>query len=259
VAKTHQDWVAYSLDGSNRLGVLRRFGMSSAGNLVDGSAGNSSVFKGCEVSRTIKHSFTLLEDASGSCRATNLNLTVLTIGAVDRLASFKSGTVGMSLSGSASVRPTATLKERMQALQRKFTVAGTFRVDDGVSLIDLETIANSNTPADRDVTVLVTIAGIAFSIPMTIETFDFNSEHNAVQEFTATLVSRDVASTPTGTSIYAVAFTGDGLLTLASDLGSGNRSGTGLVESLSITIPEAGLMEVTGTMTMQGGMTLATS
>ena len=259
MAKTNQDWVAYTLDGNDHLGTLKRKEFSSDGNIVDGAAGNSSTFKACETSMTQKHDFELLMDASGECRATNLDVSVFTVGATAKIGSLIDGSVGYALSGSSSTRAINSLKEKSQATQRKYTVTGRFRVEDAEVLLALETMANSSTPSDRDVSITVTINAISFIIPMTMSNFKFSSSHAEVQEYTATFTSRAIATSPTGSSIIAVAFTGDGLLTLVSNSGSGQRSGTGLIESMNITAPNNGLVTVTGSLLMQSGYTLATS
>jgi len=202
-------------------------------------------------------SFELLVDVSGECRATNLDLTVLTVGGDDYAPVFKGSTITMSLSGQQSTRAAASLKARAQATQRKFDYRAQWRVDTETA-IALEALANSADPADRDVTIIQTAGGISFNCAMTMESFEFTSEVNGLQMYDVGFVSRAAPTAPSS-GFLAVAFTGDNLYTLLSDTGSGDRSGTGLVENLTITTPEEGLITISGTMLMQGGTTLAAS
>lgn len=257
MALTNQDWVAFSLDGSNELGRLKRIGASSSGNIVDGAAGTSGTFKACETSRAERVTFELLTDVSGECRGTNLDLTILTLGGSDYAPTFKGGSITMSLSAQQSTRAVASLKARAQATQRKFDFRGQWWVD-SETLIDLESLANSADPADRDMTVILTVAGIPFNCAMTMESFEFSSEVNGLHLCDVSFSSRAAPTAPSS-GFAAVAFTGDNLYTLVSDTGSGDRSGTGLCESMTITVPEDGLVTISGTMLMQGGYTLAAS
>lgn len=103
-------------------------------------------------------------------------------------------------------------------------------------------------------TVQLTVGtGMAFNIPMVLETAEQRFSRGDIQTYSATFLQRGApTAVPSGTTFLGVAFSGDALITLASNTGAGQWGGTGVITSLAISFARGEATRISGTLALQG-------
>lgn len=257
--KTALDMAAYTLDGNDHLGTLRVFGMQSSATLVPSQGQADTDAFNQETKRKFTHNFELLIDDSGP-KMTNLTLSVWTPSGSSLLGDVRSGSLSMKI-------PTADGSGAVDGFTwanivgaRDIMIDASMFIPAAASAVDLLTKAISGTLADRiNATTLLTFGtGFAFSMPSVMGDVDFASEFEAIQTYSAKFAQQGaLLAAPSGSSLYGVAFAGDGLITLAADVGHGTWGGTGCISSLDLKFSDSQLHTVSGTIELQGAPTYA--
>lgn len=85
-----------------------------------------------------------------------------------------------------------------------------------------------------------------------------SGSRDGAQVYKASFGLRGTPTTaPSGTTLWGVAFAGDGLLTLSANLGHGVFGGTGLITDLSLSFAKGDVTKASGTLDLQGQFTYA--
>lgn len=248
---------AYSLDGTSHLGLLQLFDFESDGREEDGRGLATAYEFNQLVSVGTSHRFEILQDGSGQ-RSTALDVSVFNLGGSSLLASLAGGSIRVrnDTDEGAAVND---LFDYPNAVGSGLEV-NTRRLIPAADLsIAIMSDALSTTIADRHKTVNFTIGSVQFGCAMLMNNVKHSVKRGSVQEYSARFSARGTPSNPTGSTIYGVAFTGDGLLTLSADTKAGTYNCTGLITELEITFDRGQIVKNSGTILIQGQPTYAAS
>lgn len=251
--KTGLTIAAYTLDGNAHLGDLRMFSMDLVGTEAErqGIAATSAYTQ--VVKRSATHSFELVRDNAGPAY-TNLDVSVWTPDGSARLGDLKSG----SLSLAVPVQDGSGLADAFEFAHvvgaRRISVEAEMLIPAAAATEQVLDDARSANVADWTMaTVLLSLGGASFNLPMTLTAASHKADIDGFQVVSASYALRGTpAATPTGGSLLGVAFAGDALVSLVADMGFKTWSGTGVVESLSLEFADGALQKLSGTLKMQG-------
>lgn len=256
-----QQITVYTLDGTNHLGDLQTADIDISLASLDGSGGAASDEMAIETKRSSRHNFTLnVQNGSGAPMTSN-QIALLDVGGASKLGFTKSFTLAVSTKtddgsgiGDDDTCPVA--------LKRK--VSGSIRelVPLSAATPDLIDRANSNTPADRQFVVDVNLGAVRFTLPVLLTKATQSENNGAFTTIDASFEKRGAITSPSsGTSIYAVAFIGDALLTMVFTKTNGTVATTytasGVVSSLSVSVEDGQIVKASGTIDIQGPITIA--
>lgn len=250
----------YTLDGNNHLGQITSAGFEISIQTQDGSSGASSDESATETKRSTSHNFTLKVDNGSGAPMTSAQIATLSIGGGTRIGIAKSYT--MSVSNKAEDGSgIGNLDTCPVALKRK--VSGQVRemVPYNIATPDLIDRANSNTPADRNVIVSCNFGAATLTYPAKLNKAGLSENDSTLTMVDASFEKNGAVTTPSsGTNIFAVAFIGDALVTvvhtLANDTDEVEYSAVGVITSLVVQVEDGQIVSATGTIDIQGPMTI---
>lgn len=252
--KTALSCTVYSLDAQDYLGELQVFGLEIGATEAESQGLGATSAYTQVTKRQATHKFELMKDNSGP-KLCNLDVSVWTPDSVALVGDLKSGNVRLTVpqadgSGLADVFTYANIVGA-----RRIEVATEAMILSSSSVVAALTDARSATVEDWNMaTVLLTLGtGMVFSLPMVLGAVDHTFQRDGLQMYKANYKLKGAPSTvPTAITLYSVAFSGDGLITLAATTGAGAWSGTGVVTSLDIAFSDGQINKVTGELAMQG-------
>ncbi len=243
---------AFTLDGTNYLGAFEVLEFPIESVLEEGRGGAEAYDVNYEVKRRSKHRFTILQDGSSS-RSTNLSVSAYTVGGTDLLADLKGGSVTVTnrvQDGSGL----ATRDEFPNAVGASMTISTKHLVPYADTEIAMLTDALSGDPDDRQVTIVLTLDTVAISAPMRLQSLTVAARKEEFLTYDAEFVSAGTPTSPTGSTLYGAAITGDGLISVSADIGVGTLAGTGVISELSFQFDDAKIIRNSGTIDIQGAL-----
>lgn len=255
--KTSLSMSAYTLDGNDHLGDLRVFGLDLSPTMVasQGLAATSAYNQ--ETKRKATHTFELFKDNSGP-KLSNLDVSVWNPAGSSLLGDIKSGTLSLKIptgdgSGGADGWQYANVVGA-----RDVMVDTQQLIPSSATLVDLLTKAMSGTLADRVMSAVSLTFGsdLAFVFPATMGDVNLSSEFEGFQTYSTKFLQRGALATkPTGTTLYGVAFAGDALISLAATTGHGALAAVGVISTMDIKFSDGQVTSVGGTLELQGAPT----
>jgi len=253
--KTGLSVSAMTLDGNNHLGDLQMWQVDIGGTSVKrhGIAATQTYTQIAK--RSAKYNFELVIDNTGP-GFTGLDLSVWTPDGSDRLGDLQSGSLSLKIPvGDAS--GIADVFEIGQVIgARDLAISADMYIPSGSSTYNFLTLARSTTVSDWTLaTVQLTIGGTtAFNIPMVLASATHKGERDGFQVVSVTLEQRGTpTTTPSGTTLFGVAYAGDALISLSENTGAGTWVMTNAVlESLDVSFAKGEMTKVKGNLYAQG-------
>jgi hypothetical protein len=248
------DLTAYTLDATSVLDVFTNVSFKVSAQVEEGKGGAARHSKAVPVKRSFEASTELMRDVSGT-RQTTLTLTVANIVA-DVLAKIRTLNINIS-TASQECSGRADGFMTYQSTGTKFTGSATLQILDADSTTLMETLNNA-TLSSVETTLSVSIGGMVLVLPVTLTTAELRTERDGLILVNIDFEQRGTPTTSTGNTLWTTALTGDTLVTFVATITTiGTYTGTTLVESASLTIPETGI--VTESYTFKGMGTLVKS
>lgn len=250
---------AYTLDSQDYLGELQVFGLDIGATEAE-SHGLAAVSAYTQVTkRNAVHRFELLKDNSGP-KLANLDMTVWTPDGVAMIGDLESGSIRLTV----PIGDGSGLADKFEYPNvvgaRRIEITAETKVLSNATAVTMLTDARSTTVTDWNMAnVLATFGtGMAFDLPMVLASVGHSFERDGLQMVKATYKLRGTPGTvPTAITLYSVAFSGDGLISLSAAAGFDTWSGTGVVTSLDIAFGNGQLLKVSGELAIQGQPGLA--
>jgi len=222
-----------------------------AGGLADRYTVNQAVKQGQVAD------FIVFMSGSGGLLASNLDITVWTLGGTAYLGSIRKGairvtTVQRERSGIADAYkyPNATRTQVEVLTEKLVIVSAPF-----VSALMTGSVASFN------VTAAITFGATVFSCPMSIKSARHTVDRDELQMEEVVMTLAGTPTGPTDSSLLGNILLGTSLVTLSADTGGGvyeTGSGqTALIAKLNTTFNDSSLIEQSGTLAIQGGSTWA--
>lgn len=252
--KTGLSVSAYSLDSNDHLADLQMADFLSSVTKVE-THGLAATLSRTQVAKISgKHDFEILVDNSGPKR-TGLDVSVWNPAGSSLLGELQSGTLKLTIptADGSGIADKATYANVVGA--RRITLDTEGFIPSSTSLHALLTKSVSSTITDRDLsTVLLTLGSpLAFSLVMVLTDVSNNVSRDAIQSLKAAFeLAGSVNTVPGSTTVWGVAFSGDGLLTLSANVGHGTFAGTGVVTDLSVSFANGQVTKASGSLDMQG-------
>jgi len=247
------NFAAFSLGGTDMLALLKAFSFQVENLQVDGAglADRYSQFQTVKQSQTAE--FTVFVNGSGGLRASNLDISVWSLGGTAYLGSVRSG----------QIEATTEFRER-SSIADTYTFPNATRTHVQVRTEKLVVSAAAFTGAlmtgsvaSFNVTVAITFGGTAFSCPMTIRAARHTIERDEMQLEDVVLTLTGTPTGPSDSSLMGNLLLGTSLITLSANTGGGTyATGSGqtaLIRSLTASFRDASLIEMVGVLEMQGG------
>lgn len=244
----------YALDAQSYLGELQVFGIDlnatevETHGLADGHA-FTQVTK-----RAAVHRFELMKDNSGP-KLTNLHVATWTPDGSALIGDLESGNVRLTI----PVADGSGIKDPFEYPNfvgaRRIEISADMKILANATSVPILTDARSTTEADWNMAnVLLSFGtGMVFDLPMVLTNAGHSFERDGLQMVKANYKLRGTPATvPTATTLYDVAFGGDGIIGLSSNVGFDTWTGTGLVTSLDISFANRQVVKVTGELAIQG-------
>ncbi len=255
--KTGLSVSAYSLDGNDHLADLQVFGVDLGASLVE-TQGMAATYSRSQVTKISgKHNFEILVDNSGPKR-TGLDVSVWNPAGSSLLGELQSGSLKLNIPNKdgSGIADKFTYANIVGA--RRITLDTESFIPSSTSLHALLTKAVSSTITDRDLsTVLLTLGSpLAFSLVMVLGDVGNSANRDDIQALKASFaLAGSVNTVPGSTTLWGVAFAGDGLITLSGNVGHGTFAGTGCISDLTVSFGNGEVTKATGTLDMQGAVT----
>jgi hypothetical protein len=249
---------AYTLDGNDHLADLRLATVSGQASTVE-SEGLAAVWGYTQVTgRSFTHEFEVLLDNSGAKR-TGLDVSVWNPGGGSLLGSLQSFdlTLTIPVADSRGIADQFAWHQIVGARRVRLVTDHMLAASGLVPMMtDMAAASLSGTVRPS---VQVTFGALAFNLSMTLVSLEHRSERGAQQTYRAEFETRGApTSVPTGSTLWGVAFSGDGLLTLNYDHGDGTYSAANAaLSSLTLSGSRDGLITARGTLALQGAPTYA--
>ncbi len=252
---TSLNFAAFSIGGTDMLALLRTFAFSVENEQVD-AAGLADRYV---VHQVVKQSqsaeFTVFVNGSGGLRASNLDITLWSIGGTAYLGAIRAGSIvatteSRDRSGIADAYqfPNATRTQVEVRTEKLVIVSAPF-----VESLMTGSISSFN------VTATITFAGSAFSCPMSIKSARHSISRDELQMEEVVLTLAGTPTGPSDSSLLGNILLGTSLVSLSAATGGGTyATGTGqtaLIDRLTTSFKNAALVQQTGTLTMQGAGT----
>jgi hypothetical protein len=261
--KTTLSYSAFALDSNDLLAYLTSSSFSVDPTLVNGAGvadtNEVNVWAGAKGTFTAKVNY-----SASAVPATNLNVTAFTVGGTAYLGDLRSGSLKFS-NPSAEGKGLADKFAYPNAVGgRSIEFTGSLLVPSATVLHALMTKAASATVSDKSVAMSLTIGSETYACNMVLGNVTHQGERGGLQELSVTMKGAAAPSSPTGTTIYGVAITGDAILSLQLDTEAGQygTSGTPLpcfCSGLDISFSDGAIVETSLTLEVQGTPTVTTS
>jgi len=255
--KTALSASAFSLDGNDHLADLQVFGLDLGVTSVE-THGVAATYARNQVTKISgKHNFEILVDNTGPKR-TNLDVSVWNPAGSSLLGELQSGSIKLTIPSKdgSGIADKFTYANIVGA--RRITIDTESFIPSSTSLHALITKAVSSTLSDRDMaTVLLTLGSpLAFSLNMVLGDVGNSFSRDDIQALKASfLLAGSVTTVPGSTTLWGVAFAGDGLISLSANVGHGTFAGTGAITDLTVAFANGEVTKASGTLDMQGAVT----
>lgn len=252
---TSLNFAAFSLGGSDMLGLLKTFSFTAVNEQVDaaGLADRYTSYQTVKQEQTAD--FTVFMPLSGGGRATNLDITLWSIGGTAYLGSVRQGviritTIDRDRSGIADAfqLPNAT-RTQVEVVVSKLVIVST----PFISTLMTGVISSF------DVTAAITFGGVAFSCPMNLKSARHTVDREELQMEEVVMTLTGTPTGPSDSSLMGNILLGTSLVTLSADTGGGvygmGSGQSALIRKLNTVFKDAALIEQSGTLAIQGGAT----
>ncbi|MDR3691181.1 MAG: hypothetical protein P4L46_17505 [Fimbriimonas sp.] len=246
-------FAAFNLGGTDLLAVLKSFSFEAVNEQADagGLADRYSIHQAVKQSQKAK--FTVHLPGTGGLLASNLDITLWTIGGTGYLGTIRRGVIRATTThkdgsgiADAYAFPNATRTSVEVHTEKLIVTSAPF----------LDTLLTGSA-SSFDLTAAISFAGTAFSCPMSIQSGKHTVDRDEMQMEEVVLTLAGTPTGPSDSSLLGNMLLGTALVTLSANTGGGTYatgSGqTGLLTELTTTFQNASLIEQTGELAIQGG------
>ncbi len=251
---TALDFSVFSLGGVDMLAQLKTFSFSAVNDQVD-AAGLSDRYS---VHQTVKQAqtvdFTVFLPLVSGLMASNLDITLWTIGGTSYLTSIRKGLIDVTTlhkdrsSIADAFRYPSAVRTQTQITTEKLVIGSASFVQAMVT----------GSVASFDVTASITFGGTAFSCPMSLKSARHTVDRDELQMEEVTLTLAGTPIGPSDSSLLGNILLGTALVTLNADSGGGTyATGSGktaLITRLKTHFQDANLIEQSGSLALQGSV-----
>lgn len=256
-----QQITVYTLDGLDYIGDIQSTTLGVELARLEASSGVSSVAIAEEGKRTTKHAFEVLMNKSGA-RFDTAQMSVASVGGGSILGITKSGSINMQIK-QADGSGWGDKDYCPSGIRKTFEVTLKKMVPIDVRLDDWLKWSLSATKSDRVVAVSIDCGSFTFTCNMRLMSAQEVKSAENLATLDVKLSATAQPSSPTGSgTIWAIAYAGDSLLSLVETnqafnattgvlVGTQTKSGTGLVESLGVTIEDGQILKSSGSLILQ--------
>lgn len=199
MAATTVELAALSIDASSFLADLPNLTATIEGDAVR----NDNITDDMESEQLQKLSCRiqapLMSTVSNPDRVSDLNVTVATLGG-ENLLTYGLQELTLEIGYARQERPSAGSWFKFpQNVKRRISGSCTFSVPDAGTATMLSKLA-STTHSDKVMTLACTINGVAISLPVLLQTVEFQAERDGLQMLRCSLGARKGSVTPSGTT-----------------------------------------------------------
>jgi len=233
------DLTAYTLDGTSVLDTYTNVSFKVSAQVEEGKGGSTRHSLGVPVKRSFEAKTEIMRDVSGA-RQTSLTMTVFSFGVTVFLAKIRSATINVA---TANQECSARADEFMnyQVTGTKVTGSGEMQILDADTTTLMETV--NGTLAGLSTTISITVGGVTLVLPVVLSGVELKTERDGLILVSFDWEQRGTPTTVSGSSLLTTAITGDALVTFVATITTiGTYTGTTLVESCTLTIPDAGIL-----------------
>ena len=247
------NFAAFSLGGTDMLALLKTFSFQVENIQVDGAGLADRYPQFQTVKQSQSAEFTVFVNGSGGLRASNLDISLWSIGGTAYLGTIRRGKIEATTEvqdrsgiADAYLYPNAT-RTKVEVTTEKLVVGSAA----------LTGAMMTGTVASFNVTAAITFGATVFSCPMTLRAVRHTIERNAMQLEDVVMTWAGTPTGPSDSSLLGNILLGTALVTLSANTGGGTyATGTGqtaLIQSLTASFRDAAIIEMVGHLEMQGG------
>lgn len=255
---TNLSVLAFTPDGQNLLGNLQDITIR-ADNTVKDASGLADRFEFNQaVKQQTQMDFTVtMPSLISGLKASNLDITLWTIGGTAYLGQLRSGQISVTTKTSerSSIAQSAKFA---QAVKTPYTVTSDFAVLNSAAFT--KAMVNAATPTAFDVVAQITYGAETFEAPMVLKSASHEIKNESVQMEKVVLEAQGAPSSPVDTSLLGLVLTGNAAISIAVDTGA-NQYYTGsyasptanaLITKLDVKFADEAIIHITGTLMTQG-------
>lgn len=258
----------FSVGGTSLLDVLTSATLESNNATDEGATATSKANSPQLVKKSATLTFDLVANSSGGgARATNLDVSALTIGGTAYVASLQNATLSIGYVSDSDVSGEADKWAFPQNIRLgDVTIDGTLKIEASAAP-GIIAIGLSATLTDAVADVTLTVNGVPYTMPMIIEKVGHMVKRDNVQECQVTLKLRDdgytnIPNAPTGTTSIIEkalnAYTTALALSWTTKASGGlTYSGNFIFNSVTLTTSNSSVISLAVTMSSQGTITAA--
>lgn len=232
----------FTLGGTSYLADFENVSFEISSMMEEGKGGAQRHSNEVAVKREFKASCSLMRTVT-SVRQTELDLAALDLGAIDLLADVRTLTLNVNtVTQECSAR--ADQYHTYQAVGTKFSGSGTLQVQDAATTDLVESMVG--TLASLQTTLTIDLGGTTAELPVTLTKAGYTIERDGLYIIAFEFTQRGTPTSISGNTLLALILTGTALCAIVTTITTlGNRSGSTLIESCTINLPEQGILKET--------------
>ena len=240
---------AFTLGGTSYLGDFENVSFEVGSDTEEGKGGAQRHSNKVIVKQEFKATCSLMRTVT-SVRETTLDLTTLTLGAID----LKPDVRTLNLNINSTLQECSGRADRYktyQAVGTMFSGSGTLQVQDAATTDLVESMIGALTSLQT--TLTIDLGGTAAELPVTLTKAWYTLERDGLYIVSFEFTQRGTPTSITGNTLVALILTGTALCAIVTTITTlGDRSGSTVIESCTLTMPEQGILKETYNFTGLG-------